>query len=835
LNFAFAFLVGVHLILIGGIVQLVAGLLTFRKYDHLAGTTFVAFAALWSSYGATQVLLGASPPSHNLASSPNIYTTPINASLYMSNNNSSISESAVAGLVAYISVAFIVSFCSATVNYIMPFVFGAITLTLVFEAVGLFSEWALIVSGVIQLSIVLLGFYGAAALLLKGVYQRHVLPGFGNAVFDVLLLGAKIKTSPKKMGEEKKKNTKYAEPMALGNLCDVISPFIFAFYSFGYMSNFYVGAVWVSINGISQLLASYYAYLRDDVYYATKFGVHSIYWFVKAWEEFIISVLLSKNEVDDSRASMIGGWFFLLIACILCVMTLNRDKLELAHNGLFTLLTISTIPRIRGMAYYIFFGIVCSIYTALSLYVAFVSLVNSIAEKTLLPLGSQPLTSAQFQSALFALKRFFIRAKELPYSTTTELPDALFYICNGLAAISAIQIGYFNQVHSHLTIPWVLIPGALIQLYVSRIQVRGGKRFGPVLPFCYAGIWAMWTWLRFAGTVLLQSCSFFSHSDSFLYLGAIAFLTVNTFLTILAAYGNLVLLSLTVVMEVIIVCFLLFTLEKLPLPLEGVMLAIFSLICLYGVIASFANYLFGKQLIPMGSPLIKAKKSNSQNATFPQCPTPSSRQTSGIRTIASILDSGGVCSIPSDTVYTLAASCKHPKAIEKIYNIKERPLEKPICLTIGSLEQLEAVNPPFSPLLWEFMRIVYPGGIGCIVKKGEWLKELGVGPAYNFVGTKDSIMIRISDLTVTAHLLDMTGPLAITSANPSGEPDSIHHDMVVTRLGHKLEGVLCDGDSTELVSSTVVNCTRIDEGVLTFLREGAVAIATVNQIFERVK
>lgn len=31
------------------------------------------------------------------------------------------------------------------------------------------------------------------------------------------------------------------------------------------------------------------------------------------------------------------------------------------------------------------------------------------------------------------------------------------------------------------------------------------------------------------------------------------------------------------------------------------------------------------------------------------------------------------------------------------------------------------------------------------------------------------------------------------------------------RLGHKLEGVLCDGESDEVVASTVVNCTKIDE------------------------
>lgn len=56
---------------------------------------------------------------------------------------------------------------------------------------------------------------------------------------------------------------------------------------------------------------------------------------------------------------------------------------------------------------------------------------------------------------------------------------------------------------------------------------------------------------------------------------------------------------------------------------------------------------------------------------------------------------------------------------------------------------------------------------------------VGVGPAYDRVGTKDTIMIRVPDHTVTAHLCNITGPLAITSANPSGEPDSTHHSMVI--------------------------------------------------------
>ncbi|XP_066571322.1 uncharacterized protein LOC136760009 [Amia ocellicauda] len=833
-------LAGVHLILIGGIVQLVAGLLTFRKYDHLAGTTFVAFAALWGSYGATRIVLGSSEP-WNL-------TLPGNGSVPLPSNSTHppVEESALAGLVAYISVAFIVSFCSATANYIMPFVFGAITITLVFEAVGLFATWSLVVSGITQMVIVCCGFYGAAALLLKGLYQRHVLPGFGNALFDVLLLGAKIKPAQRKQAgrgteeEEKKKNSTYAEPLALGNMSDTVSAAILAFYCFGYPRSFQVGVLWVTINSAAQLLASYYACMRLDIFHATKFGLHCGYWLVQSWEEFVASVVLVSNgreELSEARAAMLGGWLFLASALLLCLFSLCRNRLELLHNAAFALLTISTLPQIRGQAHYTFFGVACVLYAVLSLGISFISLVNSIAEKALIPLGTRLVSAVQLQEVLFGLKRCFtpyampLPAACEPRDLRSQLPDALFFLCNGLAALSAIQISGSFPLRYYLSVPWVLIPGTVLQLYVARLQVRGGRRFGPTLPFCYAAIWAAWTWLRFAGpTMSIPEPSLHAFTT-----GATAFLVINSFIIVMAGYFSVVMLVLTAMMEVLIVCFLLFTLNKLPLPLEEVFLALFTVLCLYGATASFANYLFEKNLIPMGPQLMKSGRNKKSETDALPCPCPTSQKTSGLLTIAHILESGGVCGVPSDTVYTLAASCKHPAAIERIYNIKDRPMEKPICLTIGSLEQLEDVNPPFSPLLWEFMRNVYPGGIGCIVRKGEWLKKLGVGPAYDYVGTKDSIMIRISDLTVTTHLLSMTGPLAITSANPSGEPDSTHHDMVITRLGHKVDGVLCDGDSTELVSSTVVICTKIDEGKLSFLREGAVPKAKVLQIFERVQ
>ncbi|XP_064829065.1 uncharacterized protein LOC135545386 [Oncorhynchus masou masou] len=802
-------LAGVHLILIGGVCQLIAGLLSFRKYDHLSGTAFIGYAALWGSYGATRIFLGASQPittnltiSHDLMNN----TTPLtalttnlslSAELWNSTSQSPdwlslllIPQSAIAGLVPYILLSFLLAFCSATVNVIMPFVFGAITLTLLFEAVavGVSSAWPLVVSGILELLILLFAVYGSAALLPCG--QRQSL------------------------GQEKKKNTKYAEPQALFFFCDTVSPFIMLFYSFGYVTSFSLGAVWVSIISAAQLLSSYYAHLRQDGYLVTKAGLHATYWLTKAWEEFVLSAVIvsePEGEVATGRQAMVGDWFFVAVALLLLVVSLSNDTLEVTHNALFLLLSVSTVPQIPLQGYYVFFGVSCSLFASASLYGTFCRLINSIAEKSLIPVGPQPISSDRLLSFLSCFRSPRKLQGALPSSSssasslTNQIPDALFYLTNGVAALSALHAASSSQSVSflRLSVPWVLVSGAVVQGFVSRLQVRGGQRFGSVIPSFYLSVWATWTWYRFAGP-LLQISPVGSYGFT---AGAIAFLVINAFLMLIAAYGNLVLLSLTVVMEAVLVCFLLSTLQQLPYQLEIAMLAVFSVVCLYGTLASLVNGAFRQSVMPMGPPLVKDVNQQQKSSPALPCPVADSRLTSGLLKISRLLDDGG------------------------LWNPHRYGLRPGRIL----VEQLVAAKPPFSSLLWEFMRNVYPGGISCIVSKGDWLLRLGVGPAYDRVGTNDSIMIRVPDHTVTGHLCDITGPLAITSANPSGEPDSTHHDMVISRLGHKIQGVLCDGDSNEIVASTVVNCLKIDEGTISIVREGCVPAVKVRQIFERVK
>ena len=151
--------------------------------------------------------------------------------------------------------------------------------------------------------------------------------------------------------------------------------------------------------------------------------------------------------------------------------SLNIDVLELSHNLLFVLLTVATIPQIPLQGYYIFFGVACSLFTAASIYGTFSRLINTIAEKSLIPVGSQPISTDKLKRALKC--RGSTQGDQEALPQTDQASDALFYFSNGVAALSALHssISSTNLTFLHLTVPWVLISGAIIQAYVSRLQV----------------------------------------------------------------------------------------------------------------------------------------------------------------------------------------------------------------------------------------------------------------------------------------------------------------------------------------------------------------------------
>jgi tRNA threonylcarbamoyl adenosine modification protein (Sua5/YciO/YrdC/YwlC family) len=130
--------------------------------------------------------------------------------------------------------------------------------------------------------------------------------------------------------------------------------------------------------------------------------------------------------------------------------------------------------------------------------------------------------------------------------------------------------------------------------------------------------------------------------------------------------------------------------------------------------------------------------------------------------IARALMGGGVAVIPTDTVYGLAASLTEPGAIERVFELKGRPPTKSLPVLGASLDALRVIA-AFDGDAEALGRKHWPGPLTLVLARAPgFVVDLGGD-------WSSTVAVRVPDRAVTLELLEITGPLAVTSANRSGE------------------------------------------------------------------
>ena len=182
-----------------------------------------------------------------------------------------------------------------------------------------------------------------------------------------------------------------------------------------------------------------------------------------------------------------------------------------------------------------------------------------------------------------------------------------------------------------------------------------------------------------------------------------------------------------------------------------------------------------------------------------------------LKAAAEILLRGGVAAIPTDTVYGFAALVHDEKAIERLYRIKERSQNKSIAVLLGDAVQAHEVAHEFPAKALRLAEKYWPGALTIIIRKKAGL------PAD--LTSNDLVGLRIPDHDFTRELIRRTGPLAVTSANISGEPPARSVADFAEELGPQLDIIIDGGPSRGGVPSSVINC---DADPAVVLREGAI-------------
>jgi L-threonylcarbamoyladenylate synthase len=184
-----------------------------------------------------------------------------------------------------------------------------------------------------------------------------------------------------------------------------------------------------------------------------------------------------------------------------------------------------------------------------------------------------------------------------------------------------------------------------------------------------------------------------------------------------------------------------------------------------------------------------------------------------IRYAFEILKSGGLVAFPTDTVYGIGALAFDGRTVESIYAAKDRPIEKAIPVLIAEIMDMEKVAREISTSTRRLASRFWPGPLTCVVPK-----KLTLPTA---VSTTDTVGVRIPDHAVTRVLLRLTGPMAVTSANISGQPSPSTAEEVYDQLNGRIPLIIDGGRTPGGVPSTVVDCSSSE---MKILREGPITL-----------
>jgi L-threonylcarbamoyladenylate synthase len=184
-----------------------------------------------------------------------------------------------------------------------------------------------------------------------------------------------------------------------------------------------------------------------------------------------------------------------------------------------------------------------------------------------------------------------------------------------------------------------------------------------------------------------------------------------------------------------------------------------------------------------------------------------------------ILKEGGMVAFPTDTVYGVGASAFLGQAIARIYDAKGRARENPIPILIANLQDLSrvALSPP--PMARRLAKRFWPGPLTLIVWRKTTLPD-EISPV-------STVGIRVPDHPVAQALLTIAGPMAVTSANKSGDPIACTALEVLEGLGGSIDLILDGGRTPGGQPSTVVDCTKASPRIL---RKGPISEAEIHEV-----
>jgi len=186
----------------------------------------------------------------------------------------------------------------------------------------------------------------------------------------------------------------------------------------------------------------------------------------------------------------------------------------------------------------------------------------------------------------------------------------------------------------------------------------------------------------------------------------------------------------------------------------------------------------------------------------------------------SAVKGGRLVVIPTDTVYGIGCDAFDNQAVEALLRAKHRGPDMPVPVLVGSWNTVQGLVRDYSFNMRRLVEAFWPGGLSVVVHQAPSLP-------WNLGDTRGTVMLRMPMHPVALELLDKTGPMAVSSANISGQPPATTVDMAMEQLGETVGVYVDGGEATIGEASTIVD---LSSGKPRILREGATTAEKIGEV-----
>ena len=201
------------------------------------------------------------------------------------------------------------------------------------------------------------------------------------------------------------------------------------------------------------------------------------------------------------------------------------------------------------------------------------------------------------------------------------------------------------------------------------------------------------------------------------------------------------------------------------------------------------------------------------------CSDPEQRE-AGIAAAVTAVQKGELVVLPTDTVYGIGADAFTPWAVSRLLAAKGRGRNMPPPVLVGTIRAANALVEEMGPFGQDLVDQFWPGGLTLVCRATPTL-------AWDLGDTRGTVAVRMPLHAVALDLLKKTGPMAVSSANITGNPAATTADKAVEQLGDLVSVYLDGGPCPGGVASTIIDLTG---SVPRLLRSGAIPMDRLREV-----